>query len=79
MGAYHLPTKRRRRENSDTQQGKINLVPMLDSIFNFIFFLLITSSFVTIFEIKSPVPLVSSSPPPKINKNPLNLTIIMEP
>ena len=54
--------------------NKINLVPILDAVFILIFFLLLSSQFLSIFEINSDVPLVSSSePPPK--KKPLALTV----
>ena len=62
------------RKRSGKGVEKPNLVPILDATFIFIFFLLITASFVKIFEIPSDVPLVSSKEPPE-NKKPLALTV----
>jgi biopolymer transport protein ExbD len=50
---------------------------MLDSIFNFIFFLLVSSSFTTIKEISSPVPILSSTQDLQ-KDDPLLLTITMD-
>ena len=69
------PSGRRERRR---QGEKINLVPMLDSIFIFIFFLLMSASFLNLFEISSDVPIVSNAPPPKKTKPPLALTVIIE-
>lgn len=65
---YRIPSRRR----SDKTIKKPNLIPILDAVFIFIFFLLVTASFIKIFEIPSDVPLVSSSEPPK---KPLALTV----
>jgi biopolymer transport protein ExbD len=72
---YRMPSRRKR--NKVTEE-KINLVPMMDAIFNFIFFLLITSSFVTIFQISSPLPIISDKEPPKQDKKPLALTVSID-
>ena len=69
------PSGRRKQRN---QGEKINLIPILDSIFIFIFFLLMSASFLNVFEISSSAPIVSSSPPPQSKKIPLALTIIIE-
>ena len=69
------PSGRRNKRNSGS---KINLIPILDSVFIFIFFLLMSASFLKVFEISSEVPIVSSSPAPKSKKKPLALTIIIE-
>ena len=55
---------------------KPNLIPILDAVFIFIFFLLMSANFVKIFEIPSNVPIVSDSPPPK--KPPFTLTLIID-
>ena len=55
--------------------GRVNLIPILDSIFIFIFFLLMSSSFINIFEIQSPLPLASPDDPPPSKKKPLALTL----
>ncbi|MCK5884114.1 MAG: biopolymer transporter ExbD [Bacteriovoracaceae bacterium] len=67
---YKTPSSRRKKRN-DT---KLNLAPVLDAIFIFIFFLLMSASFSKIYEIASDVPMVSNSEPPK-NHKPLALTI----
>jgi biopolymer transport protein ExbD len=69
--AYKLPTKRR----AQKEESRLNLIPILDAVFIFIFFLLMSAQFIKIYEIASDVPIVSSSPPPKDNKKPLALTL----
>lgn len=69
--AYKLPTKRR----ANKEESKLNLIPILDAVFIFIFFLLMSAQFIKIYEISSDVPIVSNSPPPKDNKKPLALTL----
>lgn len=64
----------RRKSRSNT--AKLNLVPILDAVFIFIFFLLMSASFLNLFEISSDVPIISSTPP-KSKKVPLALTIII--
>ena len=53
---------------------KPNLIPILDAVFIFIFFLLMSASFIKIFEISSNIPLISDKEPPKKEK-PLALTL----
>ncbi|MCB9062131.1 MAG: biopolymer transporter ExbD [Halobacteriovoraceae bacterium] len=65
--------KRPTRNRKKRKDGKINLIPILDSIFIFIFFLLTTANFTKIFQIASDVPIVSDTPPAS-NQNPLALT-----
>lgn len=72
---YRMPSRRKR--NNVTAE-KINLVPMMDAIFNFIFFLLITSSFITIFQISSPLPIISDKEQPKQEQKPLALTVSID-
>jgi|SRR5690606_18320007 len=66
-----VPTSRKRKKK---QEG-LNLVPILDSVFIFIFFLLMSTQFIKTNEIASDVPIVSSEPPPKNEKKPLALTL----
>lgn len=54
---------------------KLNLVPILDSVFIFIFFLLMSAQFVDVYEIGSSVPMMKESKDEKIEKDPLNLTL----
>lgn len=52
----------------------LNLIPILDSVFIFIFFLLMSANFIEFYEIQSNVPIVSTrTPPPK--KKPLALMV----
>ena len=68
---YHLPSRRSKKY----QFKRPNLIPILDAVFIFIFFLLMSADFIKIFEIQSNVPIVSNSPPPKNKKRPLALTL----
>ena len=55
---------------------KLNLVPILDSVFIFIFFLLMSAQFVDVYEIGSALPMVQEAPDQKkSDKDPLNLTL----
>src|SRR5690606_27926296 len=54
---------------------KINLVPILDSVFIFIFFLLMSAQFVDVYEIGSSVPMTQEASVNKEEKDPLNLTL----
>lgn len=54
---------------------KLNLVPILDSVFIFIFFLLMSAQFVDVYEIGSSVPMTKESKDERPEKDPLNLTV----
>ncbi|HXH30095.1 MAG TPA: biopolymer transporter ExbD [Bacteriovoracaceae bacterium] len=54
---------------------KLNLVPILDSVFIFIFFLLMSAQFVDVYEIGSSVPMLKESKDKPDEKDPLNLTL----
>ncbi len=54
---------------------KINLVPILDAVFIFIFFLLMSAQFVDVYEIGSSVPMTKEAKEEKQEKDPLNLTL----
>jgi len=54
---------------------KLNLVPILDSVFIFIFFLLMSAQFVDVYEIGSSVPMMKEAKKEKQEKDPLNLTL----
>lgn len=56
---------------------KLNLIPILDAIFIFIFFLLMSAQFIDIYEIGSDAPITSTSSPEN-KKPPLNLTLVLE-
>jgi biopolymer transport protein ExbD len=53
---------------------KINLVPILDAVFIFIFFLLMSAQFVDVYEIGSKLPMTKEADQ-DIKKDPLNLTV----
>ena len=69
--SYKRPTSRRKKNRDQ----KLNLIPILDAVFIFIFFLLMSAQFIKIFEIGSDIPMVSNEPPPKNQKKPLALTL----
>ncbi len=69
-----LPSSRRRKKAEE----KLNLTPVMDAVFIFIFFLLMSANFVKVFEISSDVPIVSDQEPPKPKKDPLALTLTIE-
>ncbi len=69
-----VPTSRKRKKPEE----KLNLVPIMDSVFIFIFFLLMSASFLKIYEIGSDVPIVSDIEPEKNEKDPLALTLVIE-
>ena len=69
-----VPTSRKRKKPDE----KLNLVPIMDSIFIFIFFLLMSASFLKIYEIGSPIPIISDQEQPKDDKVPLALTMRLE-
>ncbi|MCO4754129.1 MAG: biopolymer transporter ExbD [Bacteriovoracaceae bacterium] len=54
---------------------KLNLIPILDAIFIFIFFLLMSAQFLDIYEIGSDAPITTTLTQPKQKKEPLNLTL----
>jgi len=60
----------------DVGHKKLNLIPILDAVFIFIFFLLFSTQFVKIYVIKSDVPIVSEIPSDEVLEDePLNLTV----
>jgi biopolymer transport protein ExbD len=69
-----VPTSRKRKKPDE----KLNLVPIMDSVFIFIFFLLMSASFLKIYEIGSPIPIISDNEPPPKDKDPLALTLTVE-
>lgn len=54
---------------------KLNLVPILDSVFIFIFFLLMNAQFVDVYEIGSSLPMTKEAKSEAEEKDPLNLTL----
>lgn len=54
---------------------KLNLIPILDAIFIFIFFLLMSAQFIDIYELNSDAPITSTATSDQ--KDPLNLTITL--
>lgn len=66
-----VPSRKLRRKN----EVRPNLIPILDAVFIFIFFLLMSASFLKIFEINSVIPTISDRPPPPNQKPPLSLVL----
>jgi len=64
------PSRRKRKGKVE----RLNLIPILDAVFIFIFFLLMSANFVKIYEVQSDVPIISTRPP-KSQKKPLALTL----
>ena len=58
---------------------KLNLVPIMDAVFIFIFFLLMSAQFVDVYEIGSSVPMVREIREDKIKKDPLLLVLEIHP
>jgi biopolymer transport protein ExbD len=69
-----IPSARRKKRGEE----KLNLVPIMDAVFVFIFFLLMSASFLRMREIGSPIPIISDSEPPKKKKDPLALTLTLD-
>lgn len=69
--AYKQPTRRK----SHREREGLNLIPILDSVFIFLFFLLMSSQFLKIYEIGSDIPILSASNPPPSKTKPLGLTV----
>lgn len=67
---YRAPSRRK----SKKEFAKPNLIPILDAVFIFIFFLLMSANFLKIYEIPSDVPIISDAEPPP-NQKPLALTL----
>ncbi len=57
--------------------SKLNLIPILDAIFIFIFFLLMSAQFIDMYEIGTDKPITSTLSNNDNKKDPLNLTIKM--
>jgi biopolymer transport protein ExbD len=57
---------------------KLNLIPILDAIFIFIFFLLMSAQFIDIYEINSDAPISTSTETLKKDEKPLNLTLVLK-
>lgn len=68
---YRAPSRRAKRG----EVKKPNLIPILDAVFIFIFFLLMSANFIKIYEIPSVVPILNPGTPPKNQKPPLALTL----
>lgn len=64
------------RKKSRGETANINLIPILDAVFIFIFFLLMSTKYIKIFEIQSYVPRYSSNISVKKKKPPLSLVLM---
>jgi len=58
---------------------KLNLIPIMDAVFIFIFYLLMSAQFVDIYEIGTDVAKLATADQVKKDKEPLNLTIKIYP
>lgn len=64
------------RSREEHKLERLNLVPIMDAVFIFIFFLLFSAQFIKIFEIETHAPIISTVPSDKKPEDePLNLTI----
>jgi biopolymer transport protein ExbD len=60
----------------DHKIERLNLIPIMDAVFIFIFFLLFSAQFIKIYEIASDAPVINEVPQEeKLKKDPLNLII----
>lgn len=66
---YRVPSSLQR---SNKERNKLNLIPILDSVFILIFFLLVSANFVNLKELSSEIPIISNEAP---KKEPLGLTV----
>lgn len=66
-----------RAQRKRKEMERLNLIPILDAVFIFIFFLLMSAKFVNLRQIGSDLPVVSESEPPPSKKEPLALTVEM--
>lgn len=65
-----------RKNRYEPNEGKLNLIPIMDAVFIFIFFLLFSAQFIKMFEIETDAPIVSQTPQiAKPDEDPLNLKI----
>ena len=65
---------KKKREIPDLE--RLNLVPIMDAVFIFIFFLLFSAQFIKIYEIETNAPIVSEVPSnEELEKDPLNLVV----
>ncbi|MBT7609387.1 MAG: hypothetical protein HN576_06510 [Bacteriovoracaceae bacterium] len=66
----------KRTKRIDTGHKRLNIIPILDAVFIFIFFLLFSTQFLKIYVIESDVPIISEIPSTEvIEDEPLNLTV----
>lgn len=56
---------------------KLNLIPILDAVFIFIFFLLMSAQFLEIYEIPTDAPSIQDVDTEKTDKIPLNLKLVI--
>jgi biopolymer transport protein ExbD len=65
----------RKFERKNKAIPKVNVIPILDAVFIFIFFLLMSAQFLEIYEIGTDAPTVKTISEQKDKKPPLNLTL----
>jgi biopolymer transport protein ExbD len=69
------PGKKGGKARGNKKLERLNLVPILDAVFIFIFFLLTSAQFIDIYELESDYPATAVFKQEKNKKEPLNLTI----
>lgn len=67
-----------RRKNKKKAPAKPNLIPILDAVFIFIFFLLLSAQFLEIYEIETEVPRVAEVENQQVVENKKILNLIVE-
>ncbi len=67
---FRLPSRKKK----SREEPWINIVPLLDATFVFLFFLMFSTAFVHFYEVPSVAPIASDSEPPP-DKKPLALTL----
>ena len=68
---YNTPSRKRKKIKVPAP----NLIPILDAVFIFIFFLLVSANYIKIFEIKSDIPIISNREQEKSKEKPLALSL----
>ncbi len=64
------------RSREEQKMERLNLVPIMDAVFIFIFFLLFSAQFIKIYQLETQAPIISTIPSDKkFDKEPLSLKI----
>ena len=64
------------RSREEQKMERLNLVPIMDAVFIFIFFLLFSAQFIKIYQLETQAPIISTIPSDKkFDKEPLSLKV----